>query len=257
MNDLGGQYTQEQFDSAFAETVKKLLVNPLVKPQSKRFAYLLGGQSGAGKSTLHRIIGNMFDGNVVVINGDEFRKSHPNFAAIQEKYGMDAPAHTAQWSGAMTEALIDSLSAQHYNFIVEGTLRTSAVPLRTAALLKQRGYTVSLAIMAVKPEISLVSCQIRYEMMRIAGTTPRATDPEHHNAIVHDIVANVATLEESGEFESVMLYDRAGRRLYPREGALQFASDVLRATLFGPWTSEERTHFEHLKVQLTELRAVE
>lgn len=91
----------------------------------------------------------------------------------------------------MTEALTDSLSRIGYNLIIEGTLRTAEVPLKTAELLRQRGYGVSLALMAVKPEISLVSCQIRYEEMRVAGTTPRATDPAHHNKIIDQIVSNL------------------------------------------------------------------
>lgn len=42
--------------------------------------------------------------------------------------------------GAMAEALIDRLSNERYNFIIEGTLRTSSAPLRTARLLRGRGY---------------------------------------------------------------------------------------------------------------------
>ena len=54
-------------------------------------AFLLGGQSGAGKTTLHEILSKSFDGNVIVINGDEYRKSHPHFNEIQQQYGIDAP----------------------------------------------------------------------------------------------------------------------------------------------------------------------
>ena len=98
----------------------------------------------------------------------------------------------------MVEALVKALSSARYNLVVEGTLRTSQVPLDTAALLRGKGYRVSLALMAVKPEISLVSCQIRYELMRMAGTTPRATDPAHHNKIVADIVQNLGVLRARG-----------------------------------------------------------
>ena len=248
-------YTPEQFEAARAEIVKKMLVAKGVQPERHPRAYLLGGQSGAGKSTLHRICGNRLGGNAVVINGDEFRRSHPHFREIQEQFGVDAPAHTAKWAGEMTEGLIDALSAQGYNLIIEGTLRTSEVPLRTARSLRERGYSVSLALMAVKPEISLVSCQIRYEMMRIAGTTPRATDPAHHDKIVHDIVDNLSTLEESGLFEEVLIYNRAETMLYPKPGSALSASEVLRETLFGPWTVEEQQHYDHLNDQLRHLKS--
>ena len=247
-------YSKEQSEQAFSETLKRMLVNDAAVPSRSPSAYLLGGQSGAGKSTLHRIFKAHYNGNVIVINGDEYRKSHPNFTEIQERYGEDAPAHTAKWSGAMTEALIDALSGEGYNLVIEGTLRTSEVPLKTAALLRDRGYGVSLAIMAVKPDISLVSCQIRYEMMRLAGTTPRATDPTHHDKIVHEIADNLASLEDSGLFDEVLVYNRAAVRLFPTGDPSATASGVLREALFGTWSGEEKLHYEHLKAQLGELR---
>ena len=131
---------------------------------------LLGGQSGAGKTTLHNVFRNAMNGNVIVVNGDEYRSFHPRYKQICAQYGIDSPAHTAAWAGRMVEAIIDALSIMGYNLIIEGTLRTSEVPLKTARLLRDRGYSVSLALMAVKPEISLISCQLRYEQMRIAGT---------------------------------------------------------------------------------------
>ena len=245
-------YSKRAFERKLSFLTSQLSM--LAEPARNPRAFLLGGQSGAGKTRLHKICGQQLGDNVIVINGDEFRKSHPNFSAIQERYGVDAPAHTAQWAGKMTEALIDAFSAQGYNLIIEGTLRTSEVPLRTAALLRERGYAVSLAIMAVKPEISLVSCQIRYEMMRLAGTTPRATDPEHHNKIVRDIADNLAVLEGSGSFDRIAIYDRAERLLYPTDDSPKHASDALHGLLFGKLTPEEREHYEHLKSRLDELR---
>ena len=217
-------------------------------------AFLLGGQSGAGKTRLHHICKDLMGGECIVINGDEYRKYHPHFQQIQDRYGIDAPAHTAKWAGQMVEALVDAFSQQRYNLIVEGTLRTSTASLKTAELLRERGYGVSLAVMAVKPEISLVSCQIRYEMMRIAGTTPRAVDPEHHAKIVRDIVDNLSVLEESGMFETVYLYNRAAECLYPAADAPATASETLKSILFGDWTSVESDHLASLKVKLESLR---
>ena len=251
-----GDYTQEEFFDRFKPLLATLLVNPSVVPVAQPQAVLLGGQSGAGKSTLHGIFKDKLGGNVVVINGDEYRSLHPRFAQIQERYGIDAPAYTAAWAGKMVESLIDALSSEGYNLVIEGTLRTAEVPLGTARLLRERGYAVSLALMAVKPEISLVSCQIRYEQMRIAGTTPRAVDPGHHAKIVDEIVDNLATLEGSNLFDSVSLYNRAATCLfscaYPANDTP--ASVVLGDILFGDWTEEELAHYADLKDQLQDLQ---
>lgn len=248
-----GEYSEDEFRTRLALEIRKATLPPYIAPAQPPRAILLGGQSGAGKTLLHKIYRQEFDNNIIVINGDEFRSSHPHFQALHRAFGDKAVEYTAPWAGHMTEAMIDHLSRIGYNLIIEGTLRTAEVPLKTAALLRERGYEVSLALMAVKPEISLVSCQLRYEEMRQAGTTPRATDPAHHNKIIDQIVSNLAVLEESGAFQSISLYDRAQTRLYPREGC-GTASEALREALFGPWTAEEQRHYRALQAKLTRLQ---
>lgn len=249
------QFTDEEFYDAHTIILRRLLSGnrPLLDDSPQ--AFLLGGQSGAGKTTLHKVLRELLKGNVISIIGDDYRKDHPRFPELHRQHGDEAIDYTAPWAGRMTEALIESLSRIGYNLIIEGTLRTAEVPLKTADLLRGRGYGVSLALMAVKPDISLISCQIRYEEMRIMGTTPRATDPAHHNKIIDQIVSNLAVLEQSGAFESISLYNRAQECLFPREGADQSASKALRNILFGPWTTAERRHYQHLQAKLAHLQA--
>ena len=248
------KYTKHEFGKQFNRFLSGLQAG-CISVNNPR-AFLLGGQSGAGKTRLQKILIRKYGHNVIVINGDEYRSAHPRFSEIQAKYGLDVTAHTAKWAGAMVEALIDALSNEHYNLIIEGTLRTSDVPKKTAALLKERGYQVDLALMAVKPEISLMSCQIRYEQMRIAGTTPRAVGPKHRAKIVEDIVENLAKLEHSELFGSISLYNRAGACLFagkcPSEDAP--ASMALQDILFGDWTAEEQSHYATLQAQLKDLK---
>ncbi len=247
-------YTEDEFQDAHENLMRRLLSGnrPILAKDPQ--AFLLGGQSGAGKTTLHKILRTQFNGNIISINGDDYRKFHPRFNELQRMHGDDAVRYTAPWAGHMTESLIESLSAIGYNLIIEGTLRTAEVPMRTATLLRERGYGVSLALMAVKPEISLVSCQLRYEEMRIAGTTPRATDPAHHNKIIDQIVSNLGTLEQCGLFDCIYLYTRSQTCLFPREGFTGTASEALSDALFGPWTPEERNHYRYLEAKLERLR---
>lgn len=249
-----GEYSEAEFRRRLAREIQKATFPAEVGPSDTPQAILLGGQSGAGKTTLHKVFRQKLGNNVIVINGDEFRSSHPRFARLQHAFGDKSVDYTAPWAGHMTEAVIERLSRIGYNLIIEGTLRTAEVPMETATLLRGRGYGVSLALMAVKPEISLVSCQIRYEEMRILGTTPRATDPAHHNKIIDQIVDNLAVLEESELFDGVFLYNRAQELLFPCEGAGKSASDALRDILFGPWTAEEERHYRKLQAKLARLK---
>ena len=281
-NDLS-IYTAKEFGEARGILIKRLVGDLEVSAVDKPHAELLGGQSGAGKTKLHHLIKNEHNKNAIVINGDEYRSRHPHYRELDAKYGVDAVSYTATWAGKMTEALIDALSVMQYNLVIEGTLRMSAVPLKTATLLKRRGYSVSLALMAVKPEISLISCQIRYEQMRIAGTIPRATDPAHHNKIIYDIVSNLDVLEKSEMFDDIRLFSRTGACLFSRKGESAAgtdepasgasghdggsaaahaeqsvdegsASEALRAILFGEWTTEEKMHYEFLQKHLSDLK---
>lgn len=253
-------FTEREFAERLGSLSRLLIARPAIAPSTEPKAVLLGGQSGAGKTTLHNIFGAKFKENVVVVNGDEYRSAHPRFAAINARYGIEAPAHTAAWASRMVESLVDRLSSARYNLIVEGTLRTAQAPLKTASLLRDKGYGVSLAVMAVKPEISLISCQLRWEQMRLAGTTPRAVDPAHHRVIVENIVDNLTVLEESGAFDGIELYSRTGACLFSNDLADQAtggsAGDALRDILFGPWTSEEKDHFLYLGELLERLKSL-
>ncbi len=246
------EYSREEFSRQYARIARGLVRG--VVPEKQPRAYLLGGQSGAGKTRLQKLLIEKYGENFIVINGDEYRNAHPRFKIIHEAYGIDAPAHTAKWAGAMVEALVDSLSNERYSLIIEGTLRTSSVPLKTAALLNERGYRVSLALMAVKSEISLISCQIRYEQMRIAGTTPRAVDLAHHSKIVEEIASNLAELETGSAFRDVSLYNRAGECLFAAKcpSVDAAASQALADVLFGDWTEDERRHYSDLQRILKE-----
>lgn len=247
-------FSQQEFLSELSFFIRDRSSSSLLSPVEHPHAILLGGQSGAGKTSLHKMYRRLFKRNVIVINGDEYRSRHPHYYELDATYGADAVTHTAAWAGQMTEALIDEFSLAGFNLIIEGTLRTSEVPLQTATLLRKRGYSVSLALMAVKPEISLISCQIRYELMRIAGTIPRATDPVHHNKIVKDIVNNLSVLEHSGLFDEVRLYSRSGSCLYPTDQKSTTASAKLQEILFGSWTNEEKAHYAFLQAKLANLR---
>ena len=247
-------YSDDEFHAAFQALIGVLAVAGNITPVDNRRAILLGGQSGAGKTTLHNIFLIALKGNAIVVNGDDYRSFHPRFKQISARYGVDAPAHTAAWAGRMVEAVVDAISVMGYNLIIEGTLRTSEVPLKTAELLCSRGYGVSLALMAVKPEISLASCQLRYEQMRIAGTEPRAVDPAHHLLIVESIVDNLRALEESGLFDTISLYSRSEQCLFSSDGGEGRASGALECILFGPWTGEERKHLAYLQKRVDEAR---
>lgn len=253
MKDIAS-YSKGEFTRVFRELVCDLFSGRGVGASKSPQAYLLGGQSGSGKTNLHVILRERLRGNAIVINGDEYRWRHPRYPELERRYGRESVLYTAAWAGEMSRALIDYFCQHRYNLIIEGTLRTTEVPLKTAASLKAHGYRVSLALMAVKPEISLISCDVRYEQMKVRGSVQRAVDPAYHAKTVNALVPNLQVLEKAGLFDSVELYNRGRRRLYPLENETRTASEALHQVLFGEWTAEEQRHYLSLQARLAALR---
>lgn len=207
------EYTMHEFNRCY-QKIKQIAVDqkePVEKPE----AVILGGQPGAGKSSMIKHFESLIaDKGTAVISGDDFRKLHPHFNQLYAQYGDDYVDYTQKFSSQVTERLIDELSREKYNLIIEGTLRTSAVPIRTAELLKSRGYHVELAVMAVPPILSYVGTIERYERMKEIGTTPRMTTKLQHDNTVNAIVESIEKVYQSGVFDDISLQNRKSECLY-------------------------------------------
>ena len=235
-------YSSEDFEKALERTIDFLTFNKNISSTPR--AVILGGQSGAGKTTIHRVKMLESKGNYIVIDGDTYRAQHPYFRELQEKYGVDSVDYTKMFAGKMVEAVIDKLSSLKYNLIIEGTLRSAAVPINTATLLKS------------KPELSYLTTQLRYlEMMIVDPLQARATPKDHHDGIVKALVANITELEQSGVFETIQVYKRNLEQVYNSKLCTESVETVVDQILFGPWTHDEYALLEVSKSQEQALRA--
>ena len=247
-------YSSDDFDKALEQTVELLTFNKTIS--NAPHAVILGGQSGAGKTTIHRVKMMESKGDYIVIDGDTYRAQHPHFRALQEKYGVDSVEYTKMFAGKMVEAVIDRLSALKYNLIIEGTLRSATVPIKTATLLKDKGYTVDFCLIATKPELSYLTTQLRYlEMLVVDPLQARATPKEHHDGIVKSLVSNINELEQSGLFESIQVYKRNLVQVYNSKQCTEPVGTIVENVLFGTWTQDETDLLNVGKAQELALRA--
>ena len=247
-------YSSEDFDKALERTIDFLTFNKSISSTPR--AVILGGQSGAGKTTIHRVKMLESKGNYIVIDGDTYRSQHPYFRELQEKYGVDSVEYTKMFAGKMVEAVIEKLSSLKYNLIIEGTLRSAAVPINTATLLKSKGYTVDFCLIATKPELSYLTTQLRYlEMLVVNPLQARATPKEHHDGIVKSLISNSNELEQSGLFESIQVYKRNLVQVYNSKQCTKPVGTIVENVLFGTWTQDETDLFNVGKAQELELRA--
>ena len=250
--DLLG-YSDEFFQKALSRNIRVLTRGK--SSVKKPLAILLGGQSGSGKTTIHRIKIEEYQGNLIVIDGDSFRYQHPNYNQLQEIYGKESVNYTRDFAGKMVEALIEQLSDRGYQLLIEGTLRTVEVPQKTATLLKTKNYTIELAVMATKPELSYLSTLIRYEELYVKDpNSARATPKEHHDAIVDHLVENLQDLQEKEIFDKIQIYQRDRRCCYDSSKDSESAAKVLHALLFGEWTMVEKEMLKLANSRLEELK---
>lgn len=204
-------FTENQFKTAFNDIYQRLTSE--VQLSNKPKAFILGGQPGAGKTTIQQIIIDKLP-NTVIVNGDEYRKYHPHFYDIQNTYGKDSVLHTQSFANKVVEILIDKLSDEKYNLIIEGTLRRAEVPINTCNMLKAKGYKTELSVMAVSAEVSWQGTLDRYNKMLEKGLTPRATPKESHDIVVENIAKNVGVIFKEKCFDNITLYNREKECLY-------------------------------------------
>lgn len=242
-------FSEEEFLSQYSKilSIASNLTSPSYKPQ----AYILGGQPGSGKTNLHRKILIMHSTNVFLINGDDFRKYHPNFSKIQQIYG-DLSSFTQTFANKVTEKMICDLSQKKLNLIIERTLRTSSIPIKTAQLLKSRGYETKLYIMAVKSEISYESTILRYE--NALGEIPRATAKEHHDLVVNSIVNNLDEIYQAKVFDDIQIFNRNGEFLYSSKTNSISPTIIENNILRGNWNQFEKKHLQDIIVKVRELK---
>ena len=71
-------FSEKEFEKALKKTLEELKM--LKIPSKEKKAFLLGGQPGAGKSGMTILLTKEIENeNIIVINGDDFRKKHPHF----------------------------------------------------------------------------------------------------------------------------------------------------------------------------------
>lgn len=201
---------EKQAASQFDKVWKKEIIQKYKNARPNHSAsqgYVLGGQSGAGKSSLTKIVFDKLDCDAVEINGDNFRKYHPDYASLQKKYGKDAPKYTAEFAGKMTEMIFQKAMGLKYNIVIEGTFRTAKTPLKTLSILKQNGYSTHVYIKATPKNQSWENCLQRYEsMLKLDPKEARYTDKAHHDLIVQNISANIKEVLDAKLTDSLKIY---------------------------------------------------
>lgn len=226
MDRFLGSFSDIEFQNAYNDIRNYLVEDQLLLKQ--QCAYILGGQPGAGKSNY--FLENTDTKYSVILNGDDYRKFHPKYDDIVNNDIQSMPDKTQEFCNTVIEHLIDDLSQEGYNMVIEGTLRNPDVPIKTCTELKSKKYNVNLVVIACDAEIAWKSTLERAQKMAEHGEYPRFVSIDLYDAIVSNIVTNLEKISSAKCFDSISIINRDGTILYPNEKNLS-PSDVLKSEL--------------------------
>ncbi|PKK35284.1 hypothetical protein BWI96_17255 [Siphonobacter sp. SORGH_AS_0500] len=177
MNDFGKKYFIELF------ALKNDLFNGFT-PSNNPVARILAGQPGAGKSKVKELLLKE-EPNSVVIDVDNIRAYHPNFHEYNLKDDITSAELTHDFASKMGELMLEEAISKKYNLILDKTLSNPDHCESLLKLLKKHKYSISINMLAVPYDYSLLGIYERYIVSKKIEGYGRYT-PEH----VHDKAFN-------------------------------------------------------------------
>lgn len=241
--------SEKELQSIYQE-IKKVLIEGK-SSETEKCTIILGGQPGAGKSSFYELRDELID--YIPINGDEYRRFHPNYKNIIKTDPEHYAERTQSFSNRIVEALIKDLGSSGYNLIIEGTLRNPDVPIKTCKYLKSKGYEPELVVVACNAEKSWRSTISRAALLHEQGFASRLVPIDIYNTTVNQIPLSLDKIEKENCFKKITIINRDGDILYTK-GKGEKASDVLRKELsLEEWNQNLPKHedaFVRAKIEL-------
>ena len=117
----------------------------------------------------------------------------------------------------MVDLLIEELSNEKYNLIIESSLNSPYSALENGTKLPPKGYKVELQIMATPKQTSWQGTIDRYNNELKKGGSPRAVSKGFHDLVVRNICSSLAIVKESGLMSNILIYNRNKECLYDME----------------------------------------
>lgn len=194
----------------FRDRIAPELFEPAA-PQERPVLVVFGGQPGAGKSQGRRVIESMHIGrDLVPVEGDDFRRFHPEYRRVLDQDPLSMPEVTAPAAGWWTGRAVGAGITGSYSLLVEGTWRDVRVPQRTLGMAREAGYETHAVVVATPAALSLTGTRARYYDDAARARPARWTPLEAHETTVAALPGSVAELAGSALVDRFTIIDRSG-----------------------------------------------
>ncbi|UQA91471.1 zeta toxin family protein [Streptomyces halobius] len=239
----------EEHRFIFDELVAPSLLDG-VTPQERPVVVYVLGQPGAGKTRTALMVRRALRGRPVRITAERFMVAHPDFRQLLRDEPQTAElrirADYRSWQ-AQAEALV---RARRGDVVIEITPDSIGEFTSSAALYRQAGYRVELAVLAVRAADSRQGSAARYAGVSRYGSRPaRLTPVSEHDARFGVLAPAVAAAEQDGLADCVTVMGRDGQAVYRNDrtdGRWQrppAAAQALAAEQARPYTPEKAAQF--------------
>jgi UDP-N-acetylglucosamine kinase len=108
----------------------------------------------------------------------------------------------------MVGMIRDRAVAEKYNIAIEGTFRTSEIPLRELQTFTSSGYTAHVIICTCPAELSWQSTITRAKKMEDGGFPSRYVPREHYDTVVGQLAHNVQIIYDSALAADLQIISR-------------------------------------------------
>lgn len=198
---------------------------------SKPEGIITGGTPGAGKSVFVKLAKNRLNDNLLVIDGDQYRKFHPNFAKLQKLVGSDIAFVTGPFYGKMVRNILTKAMEHKYNVIIESTFKSVDSPLDYLKTLKANGYTTTVNIIAVDKEVAWQSTIERKEAMIAAGEPSRSVDRTYFDQTAANLAGNAEKVYKTGLVDKLEVRNRTNRLFDSRFNDIGQLQNIIKKEL--------------------------
>lgn len=211
LDNLKKQYAVDQkgMDTALQQYVTFETVDKV--PAKNPIAIIVGGQSGAGKTALMNKYSTIVDG--AQVDNDAIRPLHPRVDEIKAKHPEYYTELTDQISLSLTPHVISYLSGDNpegvkHNLVIHQTMKNTNIANYAMKELKEKGYTVGIAVLAVSYAESKMSqierCHAQYQTFGSCRHVPASS----HMDAIRGLPPTVGYIEEQGLADFIYIHTR-------------------------------------------------